>query len=1032
LTRPQRVAPPPPVLDEAQRRVVEHSAGPLLVLAGPGTGKTTTLVETVVARVAGGVPVDDILMLTFSRKAAGELRDRVTARLARTVREPIARTLHSYAFGLLRIAAVRSAERGETIKTTPRLLGGAEQDVVVRELLAGGGAVDWPAALHPALGTSGFASELRELIMRAKERGYDGPALRELGSARGRADWVAAGEFLDEYEEVNALDPAKGFDQAALIRAAINALEGDPELLAAERARRRRIYVDEYQDTDPAQVQLLQLLAFGADEVILVGDPDQSIYAFRGADEAAITRVDEHFGRGAAVPVVALRTCRRSGAALLEATRRVAAKLPGRGEQRALAPTEGAPPGRAEVRVFRGASEEAAYIANELRRAGLGTGDGEALPWSRMAVLVRSTGAIGTLRRALVTAGVPIAVRREELPLAEQPVVAMLLDVLAYATGRALTDELAEALLTGPIGGGDSLFLRRLARAVRQVEGLEPTARVSFVPVVTDVLGADLLPERVRRPVVTVARTLAAARAAAVDGGNAETVLWAAWAASGLGPMWERAALRADAAGAAANRDLDAVLQLFAEAAAFVDRLPHESPAGFEQHLRAQQIPGGPLSRGGGVGEGVEILTAHSSKGLEWDFVVVAGVQEGSWPDLRRRGTLLGTEQLVDAAEGVADPDPAASAKQLAEERRLFYVAATRARTRLLATAVSGEEEQPSRFLDELLPAEQERPLTRLPRAAHRSGVVAHLRGVVCDPAESPETRGEAAGLLAELAAAGVPGADPGEWWGLLSLSTEEPVRVGEETVRVGPSRIESFIDCELKALMELLGVRDGDFKAAELGTLIHSIAQTADDRPIEELRAELDAGIEGLDFGAAWMKANERERAHAMLDVFVEWLEKSRGEFEQVGNELAFEVEVGGALLTGRVDRLEKDADGRLVVVDLKTGKTKPGAAKIPTMPQLGAYQLAIEHGAFEEHGTVAGGAMLVQVGAATSAKAAEQRQPALSEAEDPDWARAQVEHVVRVVRGSTFTARHSDRCRVCDVRTTCPLQDEGGQVTS
>src|SRR5947208_7598374 len=83
-----------PVLDEAQRRVVEHPGGPLLVLAGPGTGKTTTLVEAAVARVAAGVPVEHLLMLTFSRRAAGELRDRVTARLGGTVREPVARTFH--------------------------------------------------------------------------------------------------------------------------------------------------------------------------------------------------------------------------------------------------------------------------------------------------------------------------------------------------------------------------------------------------------------------------------------------------------------------------------------------------------------------------------------------------------------------------------------------------------------------------------------------------------------------------------------------------------------------------------------------------------------------------------------------------------------------------------------------------------------------------------------------------------------------------------------------------------------------------
>ena len=112
LVRPRRASVAAPVLDDAQRRVVEHGGGPLLVLAGPGTGKTTTLVEAAVARVQAGMPVEHVLMLTFSRRAAGELRDRVTARLERTLRQPVARTLHSYAFGVLRMAAVANATAG--------------------------------------------------------------------------------------------------------------------------------------------------------------------------------------------------------------------------------------------------------------------------------------------------------------------------------------------------------------------------------------------------------------------------------------------------------------------------------------------------------------------------------------------------------------------------------------------------------------------------------------------------------------------------------------------------------------------------------------------------------------------------------------------------------------------------------------------------------------------------------------------------------------------------------------------------------
>ncbi|HYU02795.1 MAG TPA: UvrD-helicase domain-containing protein, partial [Jatrophihabitantaceae bacterium] len=256
LIRPSRRVVAPPVLDEAQRRVVEHPGGPLLVLAGPGTGKTTTLVEAAVARVAAGVPVEHLLMLTFSRRAAGELRDRVTARLGGTVREPVARTFPSYAFGVLRMAAVSSA------LPAPRLLSGPEQDVVLRELVSGDlerGVSRWPAELRPAMGTRAFAGELRDLLLRAVERGLDGPRLAALGRARKRPDWVAAGEFLQEYLDVTSLARPGAWDPAELIRAATDALVADPALLASEQRLRRRLLVDEYQDTDPAQAELLAL-----------------------------------------------------------------------------------------------------------------------------------------------------------------------------------------------------------------------------------------------------------------------------------------------------------------------------------------------------------------------------------------------------------------------------------------------------------------------------------------------------------------------------------------------------------------------------------------------------------------------------------------------------------------------------------------------------------------------------------------------------------------------------------------------------
>ncbi|MGI8759876.1 MAG: ATP-dependent helicase [Jatrophihabitantaceae bacterium] len=1023
LVRPERAATPAPVLDAAQRRVVQHGGGPLLVLAGPGTGKTTTLVETAVARVEAGVPVEQILMLSFSRRAAGELRDRVTARLDRTVREPIARTLHSYAFGVLRMAALA---RG---LPAPRLLSGPEQDVVLRELVAGNPPERWPESLRPALRTRAFAGELRDLLMRAVERGLDGPALAALGRRAGRPDWVSAGELLSEYQDVTVLQNPGGYDPAELIRSALGALREDAVLLARERAARRHLLVDEYQDTDPAQAELLALLAQGAEELILVGDPDQSIYAFRGADESAIREVDARFGRGGPVPVVALTRCLRSGAVLLAASRRIAERLPGRAEQRRLIPAEGLPRGSAEVALFRSASEEAAYVAGVLRRAHL-----DGLAWSRMAVLVRSTTrALGVLRRALSTAGVPVSVRGEDLPLAQQPAVAMLLEVLACVRhGELLDEDAAERLLLGPIGGGDTVYLRRLRRVLRQLVGAADDARL-LTAALLDPLCAPVLPAHVRWPVQRVAGALAAGLEAVAAGGSPEDVLWAVWAASGLAHRWEAASRAGGASGAAAERDLDAVVELFSAAARFTDRLPGADAGQFAEHLAAQEIPGDTLASATASPEAVTILTAHASKGLEWDLVCIANVQEGVWPDLRRRGSLLGSELFVDVLAGHTAAIMSTLAPQLAEERRLFYVAVTRARQRVVVTAVAGEEDQPSRFLDELDPLPLDampRGLTPAQRGVHLPGLVAELRAVLSDPDAGEGDRAGAAAQLARLAGAGVPGADPGRWWGLLALSSDEPVADPDRPVPVSPSRLESFLRCELRSLLTELGARDGDQVSASLGTLIHDLAASAPPgTEIAEFERLLDERWAELDFGAAWFAANERARASGLLANLVVWLRDSRAELELVAAEEGFRIEVGDALLKGRVDRLERARDGRLVVVDLKTGKNKPKPEELPTHPQLAAYQLAVEHGGFGA-GERPGGALLVQL--AAGGTHVEQRQGALDQAEDPDWIAEQIAAVAARMRGSEFGVTIGPDCRRCDVRACCPLQSDGRQVTT
>lgn len=1049
LVRRKQAAATRPVLDESQRAVVEHRGGPLLVLAGPGTGKTTTLVEAVVDRVErDGLEPEQVLVLTFGRQAAGELRERIARRLDRTVREPLARTFHSYAFGLLRREAVLAGE------PTPRLISGAEQDLLIRDLLRGDveelGAGYWPEKLHRALLTRGFARELRDLLMRAVERGLGPDQLAAIGRRYGREDWVAAARFAYQYSGVTAMRTPPSYDQAELVRSAAGLLRDHPDLLARERAARRFVVVDEYQDSDPAQEELLQLLAGGGRDLLVVGDPDQSIYGFRGADVDCIRRFPDRFPAADGTPaaVHALTVSRRCGPALLAASRRVAVRLGGPHRHRQLDAADPYAPGDVSVHVLASPSQEAAFIAAQLREAHL-LND---VPWSSMAVLVRASSAIPTLRRALVGSGVPTTVRLEEIPLVDQPAVRALLSIVEVAIEeRELDVDLAFELVTGAFGGADPLALRRLRQELRHHELAAGGGRASgelLIEAIQQPLVLVPLDDDAVAPAARIAALVEAGRAAArADGATAEDVLWAVWSASGLGQRWAQTALSGGRAGQGADRDLDSVVALFDAVAHYVDRMPGAGPAGFLEHIRGQQIPSDSLAAGRrreDTTDTVTILTAHAAKGLEWDVVGVAGVQEGVWPDVRERGSLLGIEELVDiVADRDASPVTRASAR-LAEERRLFYVAITRARRRLVVTAVSNEDEQPSRLLDDLDPLPADAPPERLVEKAGRgldlSALTAELRSVVCDPMEPAARRRAAAMQLVRLASAGVRQADPRYWYGLRDLSVADPLVGPDAPVRVSPSKVEEFNRCELRWLLKSCGASDSDLTRTGIGSLVHDLAEkaVAQEWSEEAMLEELDRAWPSIDAGQGWVAAREYERVREMVRRLARWLQANPRRL--VGVELGFDVTIGRARLVGRVDRLDADDDGRLVVVDYKTGKSAPTAAEMTEHAQLAVYQVAVEEGGFTNAATAgtdgggpprSGGASLVQLGKPSRGEAREQRQPPLADAEDPRWAHQLLERTAEGMAQPVFHARRGQWCGYCPARPSCPVFPEGDQVT-
>ncbi|HEY7811915.1 MAG TPA: ATP-dependent DNA helicase, partial [Nakamurella sp.] len=953
-------------------------------------------------------------------------------------------------------------------------------------------------------------AELRDLLLRTAERGIAPGRLAELGRRRRRPEWLAVARFAREYQDVAdlrqgtvGLGPA--LDQAELTRAAL-ALLTDDEVLADEQGRLRRLFVDEYQDVDPAQARLIERLSSGADELVVVGDPDQSIYAFRGSAPGAMRAVQ-------ADDTVSLTVSHRLPPAVLTATRRVAAALPGGWPHRELIcadhdidrPAAASPVGDVLVRTFPTAATEAAFIADELRRAHLRNG----VPWSRMAVLVRSPAAdLPLVRRGLAAAGVPCSAGPAD-PGVDDPVVRAILALLRCGLEPTrLTGEQAVELMTAPGIGMDGDAVRRLRRRLRAAQPVAAGPTADLVAAV--LLGApmpDDLPDDLRDPVLA-ARSLLETVSAAADDPDPRVPLWRVWQRLGLAQDLLAASLRGGRVGQRADRSLDAVLGLFDAAGELADRLPYAGIRAFLDEAMDRRIATDPATSRGRGGQGVALLSAHAAKGLEWDVVCLAGVSEGRWPVLRRTQSLLGLDELLDADHGIAagGGDAGGAGEALNEERRLFYVAATRARRRLVATSVSDQDTLPSRFLAELSgsaelphdwPEQADGSRRRSLQLAH---LVADLRRAVTDPAVPKRTATAAARQLARLAAAGVDGAHPRDWYGLFGPSTSAPPVDPGAPVTLSPSAVESITRCPLRAVLERRGARSGSSQQQIEGIVMHALVDgLARGVSRTDLVAEMERFLAGQTNLPPWLIARTRRALEAMLTAAQTWMAELPadrrpvateaqlsawlprdgawlpGDGDGVGMNLPAAPGAGpdGTAVTGagpvrpvkvngRADRVDRAPDGSLIIVDFKTGATVPSRAAVEQHAQLAVYQLAlrlgagralaadqdadqdadpdgdpdadpgVDRGAPDRGGEAApspapGGAELVYLRSGT---------PTVRHQAPLDEADAQA--LIQVLRlaaewlaAPTSMALENRSCERCPVRSSCPLQPSGRQVT-
>ena len=1066
------VAPPSALLpDSAQAAAVAHREGRLLLLGAPGTGRTTTIVEAVSARLAEGADPSSILVLAPDRRSAQALRTSL-GRRAGSGSLPTVTTFHSLAFSLVGagLAADRAAGSDAAEATMPRLLSGAEEDVRIRELLRGAvddGIIAWPQELEAALPTLGLANEVRALLSRLRDRAADGPRaadaaidllLRAAGRTEsrvdpGRAAWPAIARLAELDAEIAALENV--VDYSGLL------------LLALERAhelpRPRFLYVDDFHDASRLQARLLDAIA--GECLVVAGDPDSSILGFRGSGRRSLLEFAEAHPDARHL---VLGTVWRHGARIREAARRVVADtaLPPltaatvadlRGARAA-----GAEDGRVDVRSYDSWSDLAAHVAQSLRAAYLDGG----VPWNRMAVLVRSHALAADLRRALDAADVPVRVGIDDLPLHAEPAVAVLIRALQAAVDEsALTDEVALDLLAGPLCRLDPGEVRTLGRALRRAfrERHPGEAVPSSVRLLRAELAAGIAKRgdsadagELRARLDRLAGVLAQVRAKAEDGAPPAELLWMLWSApTGAGetatwPERLRAAALAGHRGAA--HDLDAVTALFDAAERTSER--YGGVVGipsFIASLSGQRVPAEAVSQRAGTAlPAVDLLTVHAARGREWDLVVLCGLQEGAWPTIRHGSSIL----HVDAVESVLDGAPhatldprEAAAERIAGERRLLATAITRARRAVHIAVVAGvgdQGEQPSRFVDDLGV-----PVVRVPgrplREGTLEGLVAELRTVAEDPASSPALRSAAIAELVLLRDAGTPAADPDSWWGTRDLTPgADPVRPVDRPVALSASALEGLGGCPRKWFLDREAhAQSGRGSALAFGSVLHALADgvargvlPADPAHLEQVA---DRVWGELAFDAPWESLAERAALRDALERFCEYHRSVRRGL--VATEHSFSVDLAvrsddgdpdSATLRGVIDRIELTAEGDVVLVDLKTASRALSGPAVRDHVQLSAYQAAVHAGALEE---VVGedvrpvGAALVQLrlDAPDGTGPVVQEQPALPP-DDSGFA-GLLAQAVRRVRLEDFPAVPVE-CRNCPYTRSCPAQAGGLEV--
>ena len=963
----------PLIPDEYQQKAIEHVHGPMLVVAGAGTGKTTVLTRRIAHLIREGhARVDEILALTYTDNAAREMRDRVQRELA-TQCAVQAGTFHAYCFSLLQRCGKQFGvldDKDLWIYLRKRIrdlrlnyfVRAANVSKFLDDLL------DFMRRCHDELVSpeqySDYVGRLErgELPAPRVTKSKDVPEISD-EEAIGRCREIAS--VFKIVEEMLAAENLGTFGH--MISRAFELLKGDPALLARERTGARFILVDEFQDANFAQVKILALLAGGERNIFAVGDPDQAIYRFRGASSAAFGLFQRHFPGAKLVP---LQKNQRSLAPILQCAYGVIAKNPSgfsRGLEKPVdyrraplqsareenKPPSGPPSEPVQTVLWRDRELESADLVGTLRALHRKRRHA----WNKFAIIYRNHAHRDEVVEELSRWNIPYAI--ENMDVLDTPEVRDLLACLGAVVSVQDSASLFRVAAL-PQFKIDPEFLRLALKAAARREGSRELTLAEVLEQVTG--GGDVL-KRLEEAHEHVSARNAKAKAALeflirhfeLDGRSP-----ALNAVLQFAEGWEKKALTRTG-----------------EISELLDYLEYFREARGSINLESQ------------MEDAVRLMTAHGAKGLEFDHVFILRAYSGCFPNSFK-------EPLFEFPRELRDPDSLAEdeSKHLneQEERRLFYVAMTRARDSLTIYAKQGvgKDTTPPGFLRELL-------------KDNSVGRVLLRR----------EARPMQVDLFAEEQPVEASLSNASQW-----LSLDPSVLL---TTTLSATAVERYELCPLQFKLEREWRIPGEVPAAmQYGASIHRV-----------LRAYYD----GVRFGRpmtdeALLQFFRDDLAQARIEDRYQHDLYERQGLEQLGDFLAkmrlapqpevmyteewFKLRIANADVVGRIDRVDRVSNDAVAIFDYKTGKPRSQEDADESL-QLSVYALA----AIEGWG-VKPARLVFHNLEDNSAVATTRSELQLQEA------RAKVEEVAQKVAAREFEPKTGFHCSFCSYRNLCPATEK------